>query len=269
MSTLAACYSKTVVHEEATLSKPNTKETINQAALIDIVASELGHHDKQGTFVLTSLESQNSYIYNSERANQRFSPASTFKIINTLIGLDLGVVQSIDSPFEWDGTKRSIPSWNRDQTLESAFKLSCVWCYQKIAREVGIERYSLALDKMNYGNKQISNQVDMFWLNGDLAITAVEQTQLLKKILSYSLALKPEHIDILKSVMLVEDKPEYKIYAKTGWTGPKLGVGWYVGFIEKEDNTWLFAFNIEMDKAQEGNLRKKIAMKALKASNLL
>ena len=125
-------------------------------------------------------------MHNEKRAKQQLSPASTFKILNTLIALDVGVVTSKDSVFQWDGTKRGLDAWNKDQTLQSAFKVSCVWCYQEIARNVGESRYRSALMDANYGNQRIGDQVDQFWLNGELQVSALEQINFLSRLVSDS-----------------------------------------------------------------------------------
>lgn len=129
-------------------------------------------------------------MHNKKRAKQQLSPASTFKILNTLIALDVGVVTSKDSVFQWDGTKRGLDAWNKDQTLQSAFKVSCVWCYQEIARNVGESRYRSALMDANYGNQRIGDQVDQFWLNGELQVSALEQINFLSRLVSDSVPFR-------------------------------------------------------------------------------
>src|SRR5687767_12874214 len=49
-----------------------------------------------GTFVLLDLETGHTRRYAPERAAERFSPKSTFKIPNTLIGLETGVLRDAD-----------------------------------------------------------------------------------------------------------------------------------------------------------------------------
>ena len=80
----------------------------------------------KGAIVLSDISGLKTYISNEHRASKAFIPASTFKIPNTLMALDKGVVTEMDL-IKWDGKKREIEEWNRDQTLETAFKSSCVW----------------------------------------------------------------------------------------------------------------------------------------------
>lgn len=233
------------------------------------VAAAFEAHGVVGTLVVASADSDEVYVHNRDRSNTRFSPASTFKIPNTLIALDSEVVTSAESPFTWDGTERDVPAWNRNQTLRSALQVSCVWCFQEIARAVGFDRYSDALAAMDYGNQRLGKHIDQFWLNGDLQISALEQIEFLKKLLGHSLPFKRRHVDILQSIMLVERTTDHTLYAKTGWTGAELGVGWYVGYVVTGENTWLFALNMRMDAAEQAPLRRDLTIQSLRALEII
>jgi len=235
-----------------------------------IVAEVFDEAKVEGTLVIASIGGDILYTHNSARSRERLSPASTFKVINTLIALDNGVVSSEDSQFRWDGTKRDVAAWNKDQTLKSAFSVSCVWCYQEIARSIGSEKYVEALAEANYGDQQIGDEVDQFWLNGALNISAREQVGFLSRLLTNSTTFHTAHIDILKSIMHDGDSPnDYSIFAKTGWTGSELAVGWYIGYVEKDNDVWLFALNIRMDSAEQAPLRKSLTIKSLQALGLI
>ena len=233
------------------------------------VAAIFNAEGLSGTLVVASADGNIIHVHNPDRSVTQYSPASTFKIPNTLIALDTAVVASIESEFKWDGMEKGRTAWNRDQTLESAFKVSCVWCYQEIARSVGASHYTSELAAINYGNQEIGQYVDQFWLNGDLRISAVEQIDFLQRLYAYSLPYRREHIDIVKTVMLDEQAADYSLYSKSGWTGPGLHVGWYVGFVEKGDEAWLFAMNFSMDNAEQAGLRKELTMRALRALGIL
>jgi len=225
--------------------------------------------DVHGTLIIESLDGTDSIVHNDSRAAERYSPASTFKIVNTLIGLDQQIVTSRDSRFAWDGVERDVPAWNRDQTLASAFAVSCVWCYQQIARRAGPEVYLRDLERLNYGNGAVGDAVDRFWLNGVLQISAREQVEVLRGIVSGTVAYSREHLDELKAIMLMEEGGDYRLYAKTGWTGPALHVGWFVGYVETGDGVWLFAMNMDMDAAAQAPLRKDVVLNSLRALRLL
>ena len=222
-----------------------------------------------GTLVVESVSGDRTYVHNPERASRQFSPASTFKIPNTLIALKHGVVNSKESTFEWDGTDRGLEQWNKDQTLESAFRVSCVWCYQEIARAVGERAYTADLRDLNYGNREIGETVDKFWLNGDLAISAWQQIEFLRGFVNAETGHTTQQIALVKDIMLVNKTDDWSLHAKTGWTGQALHTGWYVGFVVADDRTWLFAMNMNMETASQAPLRHDVTVQALEALEII
>lgn len=56
----------------------------------------------QGAFVLYDLRNNRYVRHNEARCRRRFTPASTFKIPNSLIGLETGVVRDADFLISWD-----------------------------------------------------------------------------------------------------------------------------------------------------------------------
>lgn len=223
-----------------------------------------------GTMLIESLDGTKRYVYNNVRAMTPLLPASTFKIPNTLIALQEGVV-SADSNISWDGVERTVRAWNQDQNLKSAFKSSCVWCYQLFARNIGIEKYNEYLKKLHYGNEKTGHNVERFWLDGELRISAYEQIAFLKKLYKNELPFLQEHIDLLKSIMIDEQGKDYTIRAKTGWAVPKDAEhhGWYVGYVESSKGVYFFATNLIIESADELPLRKLMTVQALKNKGIV
>ncbi len=91
----------------------------------------------EGSFVLYDQNNDKYIFYNEPQFKKLFTPASTFKICNSLIGLETGVIKDAGYVLPWDSVKRWIPAWNQDQNLEAAYKNSTVWYYQELARRVG------------------------------------------------------------------------------------------------------------------------------------
>ena len=218
-----------------------------------------------GTLIISSLKSNKEYIYNNSRAITRYIPASTFKIPNTLITLEEGIIKDEYEIIKWDGKKRFYEPWNKDQTLQSAIAISCVWCYQKLAKEIGDEKYLSYLKKLHYGNEKTGLDVSTFWLEGDLKISAVEQIEFLKKLYKNNLPFKQKNIDITKKILTVEKTKNYTIKAKSGWSGK---IGWYVGYAETKNDIWFFALNGDIAKEQL-QYRKQIVLEALKIKNII
>ena len=93
-----------------------------------------------GSILIESADGKIKYQYNVNN-KESFIPASTFKIPNTLIILEEGLIKDLSEVIPWDGVEREYAPWNKDQTLKTAFQYSCVWCYQRYAKKVGDLKY--------------------------------------------------------------------------------------------------------------------------------
>lgn len=229
-------------------------------------------HGVKGSFLLYDLNKDEYIYYDSSRCSKRFIPASTFKIFNSLVSLETGAVGDEYEVIEWDGIKRNIESWNQSHNMRSAINYSVVWFYQELARRVGEERMQHYIDTVNYGNKDISGGIDRFWLDGDLRISQFEQIEFLKKLYSGSLPFSERTQNIVKDIMLNEDTLGYKLRAKTGWgMRVEINVGWWVGWVETNNNVYFFANNIESEEPTDNFIkgRFEITRKILKELNIL
>lgn len=223
-----------------------------------------------GTIVISSLDGKTDYVYNDTFSQMRILPASTFKIPNTLIALEEGLIRSDSEVIKWDGIQREFPEWNKDQTLKTAFQYSCVWVYQLFAQKIGTEKYRHYVNTLDYGNKQIGNNVTTFWLEGPFGISAREQVSFLRKLILERLPFPKNNINLLKKIMIMEENADYIIRAKTGWTArvtPQYG--WYVGYVENRKSTWIFAANLKIRNQQDLALRKDLTFAALKVKKII
>ncbi|MDX1740226.1 MAG: class D beta-lactamase [Rhodothermales bacterium] len=227
-----------------------------------------------GTFVLYDPTEEKYLAHDLERANQRFIPASTFKILNSLIALETGVVADTLDLFEWDGVERSVGQWNRDHTLATAFEYSVVWVYQRIAREIGESRMRDFVMRSGYGNADIDGGIDTFWLAGDLRISPMEQIRFLRRLHERSLPFAERSIDIVEGIMVEDRGPGYVLYAKSGLADETPhDVGWYVGFVtgsdSSESRTYYFALEMDIDTADQISSRRGIARSILADLDIL
>ncbi|WP_437487934.1 penicillin-binding transpeptidase domain-containing protein [Sorangium sp. So ce1014] len=195
-----------------------------------------------GAFVLFDAARGVTRVVNPDRAAARYVPASTFKIPNTLIGLETGVIPDERFSLRWDGVKRSIPDWNRDHDLASAMKHSVVWFYQEVARRIGPERMQAHLDAFGYGNRDISGGIDRFWLTGGLRISPHEQIDFLRRLHAGSLPCSARSLDIVKRLIVLEQTPTYTLRGKTGMeVDERSSTGWLVGYVERGADTYVYA----------------------------
>ncbi|MBN2328196.1 MAG: class D beta-lactamase [Candidatus Omnitrophica bacterium] len=222
-------------------------------------------------FVLYDVKNDTVIRYNEKRCQERISPCSTFKIPNSLIGLETGVIPDESHVFPWDGIERQIKSWNRDHDLRSAIANSVVWYYQKLAVEVGERRMKEYLQKLNYGNMDISGGLTQFWLGSSLKISANEQIDFLLKLYRNDLPFLQQSIDIVKEITILSRTDDVIFRGKTGsgFEEGKRTWGWFVGYIERKENVFIFATHIEAKENAFGIQAKEITKNILKSLSLL
>lgn len=209
-----------------------------------------------GAFVVYDMKNDRYLRYNKERCRQRFSPKSTFKIPNSLIGLETGVIRDAEFVIQWDREKyppqanwneEPFVHWGKDQTLRSALKYSVLWYYRELALRVGEQQMRKYVTAFDYGNEDTSGRVDNFWLNNVLKISADEQVEFLKAFYTGRLPVSKRSTEIVKDILVLEKTPTYQLSAKTGG-GPideGIYIGWFVGYLESNGNVYFFATNIE------------------------
>jgi beta-lactamase class D len=199
-------------------------------------------HGYRGAFVLASLDGTTEIRIHEERCVARYIPASTFKIPNSLISLHYGAVRGIHDTLRWDGRKHRIASWEQDQDMSVAFQRSCVWFYQELARRVGAARMARVLEDIRYGNMSIDGGIDRFWLDGALRISPVEQIAFLRALFTSTLPFRPEVMETVRELMVLERTPSTVLRGKTGWgVIDNVNYGWLVGAVEHNGQTWLYA----------------------------
>jgi len=220
--------------------------------------------------VISSLHGGQTFTHNELRARHRFAAASTFKILNTLIALEENAVSGKDDVFSWDAHSYAISDWNHDQTLESAFKVSCVWCFQKLAHRIGVKAYKSYLKKTAYGKLHEPFAETTFWLDGSLEISAIEQVAFLKKLYQHALPFRASSYETLRQIMLVEQTPFFTIRAKTGLASQaKPHVGWYIGYVETSTDIWFFATNLVIRDEKDLPMRLKLTREALQIKGII
>jgi len=184
--------------------------------------------------VIYDMQAKQYFYYNDSLAHVPFSPASTFKIPNSLIGLETGILK--------DSTTKLLQDSMSNVTLRYAFQHSIVPYYQELARRIGDITMGDYLRRFQYGNTLITPELTKFWLNGDLRITLMEQIEFLHKIEKRQLGLRPETYETLMEIFEERRDGNNRIYGKTGW-GVQDGqdIGWFVGFAQNHSDRYLFA----------------------------
>ncbi|MDP4150461.1 MAG: penicillin-binding transpeptidase domain-containing protein [Bacteroidota bacterium] len=208
-----------------------------------------------GCFALLDNDQGQFTIYNLRRyRDSAYLPASTFKIVNSLIGIQTGLVKDETTVIPWDHVTTGRTECEQDMTMRDAFQRSCVNWYQELARRIGKDTMKKWIDSLGYGNRDISGPIDSFWLNDRLKITADEELGLVKRLYFDQLPFFPRSQRIVRDMMLMENNANYKLSYKTGWGYTREGhsIGWIVGWIEENKHPYFFVLNLEsLDRSMD------------------
>ena len=235
-------------HRVYSQTEPEIEQTLNFQRNFE----QLGVN---GSIIIYDLNGDRFYQHNPNRNNAAFLPASTYKIPNSLIALETGVIKDDVAVLTWDGIERGFngspfAQWNQDLNIRLAFKYSAVWFYQVLARRIGHQRMQDFVNQIEYGNQNIGTEedIDKFWLEGKLRITPQQQIEFLRRLYQNDLPFDQRTMDLVKDIAIAEQTPDYVLRAKTGWAASVTpSIGWYVGYLEQNDNVYFFATNLDMD----------------------
>lgn len=200
----------------------------------DDLAAVLRSRGFDGAFVAWEAGATRGVCVGGARCRQRFAPASTFKVPNALIGLELGALSGPADRKTWDGQTRWVAAWNRDHTLATAIRDSVVWYFQELARQVGRADMQRMLDALDYGNRRIGGAVDAFWLDNSLRISPAEQVRFWHRLHAGTLpAGAATRADVLAMTELARDRAGV-FRGKTGWYRRRgqTDHGWFTGCVD-------------------------------------
>ena len=269
----------------------NTKETEDDTEDME-TEPEIAHADwseyfngLNGTAVIYDASNRRYTIYNDELAETRRSPCSTFKIISSLTALEHRILEPGDSTRTWSGEIFWNEDWNRDIDFSEAFRTSCVWYYRQLIDDIGQDRMQEELEKLQYGNCDISDwegrlntnnhnrALTGFWLESSLLISPKEQTEVMERIFGENSEYSEETQNELKQVMLVteQNRTDISVYGKTGM-GKADGIvvdAWFTGFAETAEGNLYFCVRLGRTDGMNVSspLAKEIAIKLVSNYN--
>jgi len=257
--------------KDASIEKSTTKNQIQSPKFQSILDST----DVKGAILIYDFEKNSYYSNDFEWAQTGKLPASTYKIPNSIIALETRVVENDSTLFKWDGQERGLKIWEQDLIFRDAFHFSCVPCYQDVARRIGAERMNTYLNKLEYGDMKVdTTTVDLFWLKGESKINQFQQIDFLKRFYEKELPISERTYEITNRMMVIEENNVFTLRGKTGWSIRNgNNNGWFVGYLEKENNTYFFAANVEpKSKFNQDHfitIRKVVVFEALKQLSIL
>ncbi len=232
-----------------------------------------------GCIVIFDNNKNQLLVSDSVLAETAQLPASTFKIINMLIALETGVIGNENEVIKWPGQIDTIkyghrPEIYHDMTVKEAFEVSAGWVFVELAKKIGIDNYHRYLNECNYGNQNLLEPGDDFWNFGEFAISPVNQVNFIRNLNEGKLPFSERNMEIVKRVMITEQRKNYTIRAKTGWTRENgINTGWWVGYVETKQGVWYFATLLLQDRknnsANFGSCRKEITKQLLRDLNII
>lgn len=260
LSTLTACSSLETI-------KPNTNVSVQHQQTIQ---HNFDQAQLQGVIVIKQAGHIQIYGNSLARANTAYIPASTFKMLNALIGLEHHKA-SVDEVFQWDGQKRAYASWQKDMTLGEAMQLSAVPVYQTLARRIGLDLMQKEVKRINFGNHQIGTQVDNFWLVGPLKITPIQEVEFVDQLAQGTLPFSQNVQQQVRQMLLLQEINGNKVYGKTGWgmdVTPQ--VGWLTGWVEQPNGHKVaYSLNVEMKADTPPKIRQDLVISSLKTLGII
>lgn len=196
----------------------------------------------EGSFILHDLGRDHWILIDSAQADVATLPASTYKVLGSLIALEDKVIADENTVMPWDSVYRR-QEVDRDLNLRDALKHSAYWFHRDVARHIGADRLKYWWDTVGYGNADTTDGFDKAWVAGNLRVTPRQQVQFLERLYRNDLPFSQRSMDIVKSIMIQEDTLGHVLRGKTGWATPVGGdIAWFIGWVEKADSTGPFFF---------------------------
>ena len=210
----------------------------------------------KGTFVLYDVAARTYRGHDETRANQRFVPASTFKIPNSLIGLTVGAVAGPDEVLPYRGDPPLHPGVGaghepaRGHPVVQRAHLSGTgpagWpgAHGGAGGPPGLRQS---------GHRHPGGP--LFWLDGPLQISAMEQVRFLARLAGGSLPFPRRPRRRCRTSPAEGANWTWK----TGWwnaRGP--GLGWWVGWVDRQGRIFAFALNLDMRRAEDAGKRLEL-----------
>jgi beta-lactamase class D len=203
----------------------------------------------------------------------RHSPCSTFKIALALMGFDSGLLKDDCEPV-WEFKEeylsllpRVFDMWKEPHSPKLWMKNSAVWYSQVLTQKIGLKKFTSYVEELKYGNMDLTgdsgkhNGLTHSWLSSSLKISVSEQVDFLQSLISDNLSFDAQSVTKTKKILSTGEVINgWDLYGKTGsgWQLNEDGtrdenrqIGWYVGWLERQNRTIIFAHFLEdLDKQE-------------------
>lgn len=227
-------------------SPNNVEENAALASLLEKekVTGSIGvFHNLSGDFVLS-----NKNWFRDSTAN----PGSSFDIVQSLIAIETGRLKDDSSIMA-------------GISLNQAFKGDSIVFFQALANSIGRDTMQKWMDTLGYARRYDTPriaQLDQFWLNNSLHITADEQLGIVKRLYFDQLPFQRRTHSIVSDLMLVVDSADFKLAYKLSETrnADSTRVLWLQGWKEIRQHPHFFVIQL---RSKEEGLDLKAAAKRI------
>lgn len=215
------------------------------------------------------------YRYGAESAcNRPLSPCATFQAPMTVIGLSDGKVAPGET-WTWDGKVQPYKLWEHDQDLASAWRTGAGWWFQKLALDIGTERFKQQLPKLGFG--QPVGRPDAFWMGpaagGAMFVSTRAQADFIRDLAQGKLDAKPDAQGQVMTLMADVTRGSTKLYSLGGACASNADasrdVSWWIGRIQGPASDYAFALSIESQRPLSGLEIRNRMLPILTANGLL
>lgn len=257
----------------ATLSPDLSAAPPTKAAAVPTAAARFADYGHDGAFLLQRDGAHPQTLHGDALAAKPLLPASTFKVMLSLVALETGALRSADEVVKWDGKPYpDKPEWQKDMALREAMQTSSENYFGTLAMRIGHERLAEWVKRVGYGNGHVGTNPPRIWHDGVLTVTAQQQLAFIDRLRHGDLPFSAKTISTVKSAMLNSETGGRRIYGKTGTHLDDNGNGnaWWIGWVEgggTQGNRWpaaSFVLGIQFkkvdDRAKSIALGKRIAL---------
>ncbi len=231
-----------------------------KAVAAPTAAARFADYGQTGTFLLQRDGARPQTLHGDAWATKPLRPASTFKVMLSLIALETGALRSADEIVKWDRKPYpDRPQWQKDMALREAMQTSSENYYGTLATRIGHERLAEWVKRVGYGNGRVGIDPPRVWHDGVLTVTAQQQLAFIDRLRRGDLPFSAKTIAAVKSAMLHSETGGRRIYGKTGThsDGDGTGNAWWIGWVENggmQDNRWpaaSFVLGIQLKKMDD------------------
>lgn len=197
--------------------------TPNNVKISSAIGKQIDSAGMQGSFALMENSTEAFTIFNlSAYKDSGYAPLNTFFALPILIGFDQGQL------------KADTRTWvSLDSTVY----------YQQLVKQIGRTSLLQEIDSIHYGKGIVSANMDSFWRDASLLITADEQLGFIKQLYFKGLPFQKRSQELFAKMILQEQNANYKLSYLVATDTAIGNQSWVVGYVEENLHPYFFVLH--------------------------